>query len=58
MKKDTKIFITCLVVGLWLLNLSMVTVTRWSPNDPIFDLAAGLVGMLVAIKLLTLQLKD
>lgn len=53
MKRGTKIFITCLVVGMWLLNLSAMNISKASRISDYFNMSVGAVGMIAAGLLLT-----
>ena len=50
MKRDTKIFITCLVVGMWSLNLGMVNFRGASGIT--LDTVTGVGGMALGVLLL------
>lgn len=58
MKRDTKIFITCLVVGLWLLNLGMVNLSKASHSTNYYMMAVGALGMIGGIMLIAYPLKE
>jgi hypothetical protein len=57
MKKETKIFVTCLVIGMWLLNLSIVNLMKAGITDP-FHAIVSLLGVVTASTLFYLSLKD
>lgn len=58
MKRDTKIFITCLVVGMWILNLGMVNLSKASHSNNYYMMAVGVIGMIGGSLLLTYPLKE
>lgn len=58
MKRDTKIFITCLVFSLWSINLGMVNLSKASHSNDYYDMVVGVLGMSFGGILIYYGLKD